>query len=265
MRAVFLVCALVLTGCGRRTLDLPASAPLLQKEIVESRDAAELSRRLSGMGITRIRVGSESAPESRWTPETGDRLVMFWRIYTGHPVTRADGSREYALIKSPQGSPRVLALDEPPLLQTLAVPGDALARSGKWREAGRAWETARRQCPSLPVLHARLGDCHTATGNYAKAFSSYSRAISMGGPNPEIFSRMGEMFEKSRRPRDAEEAFEKSAGLDPDNPARWTRLARAQASHGKRAPAVISLDRALALDPRNAPALELKSTLGRKR
>ena len=265
MRIYLIPLVLLLAGCGGRTLELPANSPGLIQSIESSTDAAGLSRQLAQMGYSRISVTFSSTPagqEYRWTPETSDRLIMFWRIFTREPRVFNNGTREYALKLTPQGEPRTIALDEPPLLAELASKGDALARSGKWREAGRAWEKARLLTPSLPLLHARLGDFHTATGEYAKAFADYSRAIAMRGAHPDIYTGLGIMFEKSRRPRDAEDALEKSAGLDPDSPARWVRLARSQFLHGKKAPALKSLTRALALAPGNPEALKLKSVIG---
>jgi len=272
-RAIILAGAVLLAGCGGRTMELPARAPDLYQALEASKDAPELSRRISGMGFSRISVIPDPARVSRdgpgtgyrWPGQTADQFIMFWRVFTLAPKIQADGTREYALKRSPKGVPRTLALDEPPLLASLADEGDALARSGKWRAAGRAYEKSRRQAPTLPLLHARLGDCHTALGNFAQAFASYSRAIAIGGPNPDIFSSLGEMLEKSRHSREAEDAFEKSAGLDPDNPARWVRLARAQLRHGKPAPANKSLARALALDPACAEARKLESAMGKKR
>lgn len=272
MHKAIMALALALAGCGNRTLDLPARAPELFSAVEASQDAPDLSRKILRMGYFRVSTAPETGPvrpapperEYRWTPQTSDRLIMFWRIYTEPPAVSANGTRVYRIRTKPRSAPRTLSLDEPPLLAELAKPGDALAARGKWREAGRAWESARRQAPTLPLLHARLGDCHTALGEYLPAFVSYSKAVAMGGPHPDIFSAMGEMFGKFGKPRDAEDSFEKSAGLDPDNPGRWARLARSQFRHGKTVPALASANRALAMDPGNTEALALKALMEQK-
>jgi tetratricopeptide (TPR) repeat protein len=264
MRRAMVAATLLLAGCGGRTMELPARAPELLGAIGSSSDAAGLSAQVSRLGYSRISVAPGATADYRWTPQAGDRLIMFWRIFTEYPETGADGTRVYRLRKRAHGAPRTLGLDEPPLLAGLAGAGDALARKGKWGEAARAYEKSRRLVPSFPLLHARLGDCSARQGKYREAFESYSRALAMGGPNPDIYALLGGMLEKWGKTDLAIDAMEKSAGLDPDAPARWTALAQMQFQHGKKAPAMKSVDRALALAPADAEALRLKSATGGK-
>ena len=259
------IMGLFLAGCGNRTLDLPGQASELMAQIRESRDAADLHRRLRSMGIILIRVAGDDGLAGPWNHMESDRFMMFWRIYTEAPIQGKTALREFRVKPAPKGLPRALLLDEPPGLATLARDGDTLAQKGRWREALRAYEKAQNSAPTLPLLHARIGDCRLALGEYSRALNCFTRSISMGGNNPELFSRIGETMERAGKKWDAEDAFGKSAGLDPDNAVRWIRLASCLLGHGKRAPARKALARALSLDPENTEAKALGTRMEGKR
>lgn len=251
-----------------------------------SRDAYELRRWLTDLGIGAIRVapgragplafhdtspwprelldlvprkwraGAEATDERTWTPRSSVHYILFWCLYVDPPVPDDDGARIYRI--RPRPRQRALGLDEPPGLVEITRPGDELLRAGRPREALRAYLRARASVPGLPALDAAIARCHLRLGELEAAERSFLRAISQAGPVPDLYDSLGETYRALGRRADAAASFERAAGFDPDSAERWIKAARALDAAGLATAARAAVRRALAREPADPRALKLE-------
>ena len=100
---------------------------------------------------------------------------------------------------------------------TLAQVGQALARSGHWREASWAFEHAVALEPGYSEAQAYLGLAYDRVGQDGLSALLAAAAAAPDAPLPQIF--LGYHWKDRRDYDQALEAFTRAGELDPDNPA----------------------------------------------
>jgi predicted Zn-dependent protease len=87
------------------------------------------------------------------------------------------------------------------------------------------------------------------------------RALALEPGDLSVLGQFGQTALAAGKPARAVEVCTELTRLDPDHAASWVHLARACAAAGDRARAEQALSRALAIDPQNKAALELRGRL----
>jgi len=243
-----------------KLLRLPAQVRELVGMAAESRDAMDLSHELRGRGYTGIIAeGMDGPAPVGWTPRASETYIQFWKLFTGPGESGSSGAVIYRLCAKP--ARRTITLTEPPGLVELAREGKALERDGRTGAALAAFRSAQSMAPGLPALSFGAARCYLALREPSKAVQELRRAIGQAGADPVLYEAMGETCESLKDRRQAALAFEQAAGLDGSSARRWIRAARALHAAGNAPAAAAAVSRALALEPGNPEASELRTRL----
>ena len=238
-----------------RILALPADQPTLTDLIAVTRDAGDLRRWLYDLRYTVITSSGPAGTVWTWTPDTSDRYLDFWRLFTRPAKPAENGVRLWGIV--PGQPPRALSLDEPPGLLELATPGDRLYARREYHAALEAFARAHATAPSFALLFARMAACRLKLGDPRGAVADLARALARAGAGAELLDQLGDAFLAARQPGRAAAAWEQAAGLDDTSAARWVKAARGLDVAGYRPAARAAARRALDRDPANRQAREI--------
>ena len=100
-----------------------------------------------------------------------------------------------------------------------------------------------------------------ATGETARADQLLARVESLAPRHPLVLNLLGQRYIHKGNPKAAQEVLRAAVAVDGSNPSFWVNLAAAQRELGQSEEALVSLEKALALDARFLPALLQKGAL----
>lgn len=193
----------------------------------ESRDSAELAKRLRQRGVGYLLVNeAETARRRVWDgremfpPAPARRVGLFFsrRLELVHS---SRGIGIYALARRSSAwasAPEALSLAPGPESRTLlSLCNRARRRLGAGRpaEALRAGWLAVGLAPKSALAWEVLGDALHAAGDFKQALGAYETALANGAHDSRIYANLGWAYADERRYGLAREAFGRAIALDP--------------------------------------------------
>ncbi len=131
--------------------------------------------------------------------------------------------------------------------------GRTALASGDTTLATSSFEKAEALDPGNPEYLMRLGQSALQQGDSERAVHELTRAMDEAGDvSAELIASLGQAYRAARRFDDSRRAFEQACELDPAKPEHWSELASAQQHDLDIDAAEESLNRAIALAPRDA-------------
>jgi Tfp pilus assembly protein PilF len=140
-------------------------------------------------------------------------------------------------------------------LAAAAWTGPVLARQQVLASEEKAYRTTLEYSPS-PRACFNLGVLLLGEHRDAEAATLYDDCITISPKDAGMHVQLGIAYQRLGEPGKAELAFAKAVELDPDDALAWSNYANLDAAMGAYAPARKKWQRALAIDPGFAPALE---------
>ncbi len=98
-------------------------------------------------------------------------------------------------------------------------------------------------------------------GDFKQAHELYAKVKKLNPTDPRLPAAEGEVYLREVKLSDALSAFQESAKLDPKRATTWSRIGYIQQLLGQNEDAAVSLEKALALNPKDFNALESRAEL----
>lgn len=129
-----------------------------------------------------------------------------------------------------------------------------LREAGRLPDAIQTMSTLATGHPDDPLVHRRLGEWLTESGEHARAAVHYRRAAELQSDIPQAWFNYGLNLVQIGRAAEAVEAFRKAVGLDPDYLRAWTELATLLTRTGRDAEALDAWQNVLRIAPETGSA-----------
>ncbi|HTR58861.1 MAG TPA: tetratricopeptide repeat protein [Casimicrobiaceae bacterium] len=142
----------------------------------------------------------------------------------------------------------------PVLLNNLGLSLQAL---GRLDVAADRYREAIALQPELLQAHANLGDVLSARHRYAEAAASYARAAALDPSLAAVWNNLAFCQQRGGAPAAARMSFQRVLSLAPDDPRALIGLASLDIAEQRYEPAAPLIERALALQPESADAMNL--------
>ncbi|MEZ5332988.1 MAG: tetratricopeptide repeat protein [Thermoanaerobaculia bacterium] len=224
---------------------------------------------LEGVKVTLTIGDTEDGPEPVMTNEDGRWAVGGLAGGSWRALLEKEG---YVTAQGPVnvnefGASKLLevSLDANPF--AVIDTGEELFEQGRYPEARAAYEEAlpKLQEEGAARLRSRIGDTYLAEGDTAQARAQYEQALPYipGEEQAHIRIQMASSYEKDENWSAARDEYEKVLpllGADGQTQV-LLQIARTHDVEEDRAGAISALERALEVDPDNAPALQLIADL----
>lgn len=140
------------------------------------------------------------------------------------------------------------------------VADDAM-KAGNAEKAAALYREALESDPDEPLLLYKLSQALDKMNDTAGETDALKRAVALNPALPEAQNQLGFLAMRQGDLASAESYFRAAVQASPSYVVAWTNLAAALAAESKWKDADEALERALALDPNNAPALQLRDVL----
>ena len=154
---------------------------------------------------------------------------------------------------------RALAID-PRNAEALRSKVDFLRWALRFDEAEQAAAEAIDLRPDDPDMHTAAAQLASDQDHYGEAVTRVDRALAIDPRNAKALRSRITFLRSARRFEEAEQAAAEAIDLRPDDPDMHTAAAQLASDQDREDEAVTRVDRALAIDPRNAKALRSRIT-----
>lgn len=120
---------------------------------------------------------------------------------------------------------------------------------------------AQRETLLSDEAFLREGDDYLKSGKLKEAERAYLRGVAKNPKNPRLYNRLGAIYLKQRNYRDALEAFEAARDFDGSKASRHYNVALAAWQLGNLSKAREAIKQAIALDPQSVKYQELRAQM----
>jgi tetratricopeptide (TPR) repeat protein len=212
---------------------------------------AEIAEQLRDMG--RI---DEALAEAEAATRTDPQSAAAWRTLAQIRYYSSTVQGGEALEQAAAAYEAALKIESDDL-ESLATLADIYRRLGKNKEAAGAWERFLALSPGNAEGFMRMGQHYLAAGENEKAAAAFKRALDLQ-PSLSAYQNLGAIYAQAGDTDQAVIYFRKALEIKPDNLLVRLTLAETLINGRRNKEAAEEAAAALALDPKNRFALELK-------
>lgn len=224
---------------------------------------------LEGVEVTLTYGDTEDGPDPITTNEDGRWAIGGLAGGSWKALLEKEGyvTAQGPLYVNEFGASKLLEVTLDPNPFAVIDTGEELYEQGRYAEARAAYEEAlpKLEEDGAARLRSRIGDTYLAEGDTTQARAEYEQALPYipGEEQAHIRIQMAKSYEQDQSWSAAREQYEQVLPLlGPDGQAQvLLQIARTHDIEEDRAGAIAALERALAADPDNAPALQLIADL----